>query len=43
MTIGIFLVKSVDHADLSNEETIENDETGEDEKLAVNEASESEN
>ena len=43
MTIGICPVTSVDRADLSNEETIENDETGEDDKLAATEASESEN
>ena len=43
MTLGICPVKSFDHADLSNEEAIENDETGEDYKLATTEASESEN
>ena len=43
MTLGICPVKSFDHADLSNEETIENDETGEDDKLVTTEVSESEN
>ena len=43
VTFGISPAKSFDHADLSNEETIENDETGEDDKLAATEASESEN
>ena len=39
MTIGICPVKSVDHAEVSNEETIETDKTGEDDKLAATEAS----
>ena len=43
VTLGICPVKSFDHADLSNEETIENDETEEYDKLATTEASESEN
>ena len=41
--MGICPVKSFDHADLSNEETTENDETGEDDQLATTEASESAN
>ena len=42
MTMGIYQVKSFDHADMSNEETITNDETGEDDKTATTEASEHE-
>ena len=43
VTLGICPVISFDHTDLSNEETIENNDTGEDDKLATTEASESEN
>ena len=43
VTLGICPIKSFVHADLSKEETIEYDETGEDDKLATTEASESEN
>ena len=39
----LFQKKSFDHANLSNEETIENGETGEDDKAATTEVSEFEN
>ena len=43
MTFGICPEKSFIHADLSKEETIENGDTGEDDKAATTEVSEFEN
>ena len=43
MTLGICPGKSFDHGDLSNEETIGNGETGEEDKAAATEVSECEN
>ena len=40
VTMGIFQEKSFDHADLSNKETIESGETGEDDKAITTEVSE---